>query len=113
MHELSLAENVLQLITDAARNEGFSRVKTVQLEIGQLACVEPEALAFAFESVARGSLAESARLEIISTPGLGRCADCGQTVAMAVLYGLCPACGSAALQIVAGDRMRVKELEVE
>ena len=41
MHELSLAENVLQIIEEAAQAQGFSRVKTVVLEIGRPAAVEP------------------------------------------------------------------------
>lgn len=113
MHEMSLAESALQIIEDAARSQGFSRVKTVWLEIGQLACVETDALRFCFDAVTNGSLAEGARLEIIEVPGEGRCSACGNTAAMQEQYGLCPACGSPQLQIVSGDRMRVKDLEVE
>ena len=37
MHEMSLAEGVLQIIEDSAKSQNFSRVKTVWLEIGKLA----------------------------------------------------------------------------
>ena len=40
MHEMSLAENILQIIEDARRDQGFSRLKTVVLEIGRLAAGE-------------------------------------------------------------------------
>lgn len=113
MHEMSLAEGVLQLIEDAAQREKFAQVKTVWLEIGQLACVEPQALAFCFEAVTRGSIAAGARLEIISTPGCGWCLACATTVPMTDLHALCPRCGSGALQASGGTEMRVKELEVE
>lgn len=33
MHEMSLAENIVQLIDDAAREQQFTHVKTVWLEI--------------------------------------------------------------------------------
>ncbi|MCK9214813.1 MAG: hydrogenase maturation nickel metallochaperone HypA, partial [Rhodoferax sp.] len=39
MHEMSLAEGVLQLIEDAARRDGFNKVSAVWLEIGQLSGV--------------------------------------------------------------------------
>ena len=71
MHELSLAESALQIIEESARAEGFCRVRTVVLEIGQLASVEVEALRFCFDAVLRGSLAEGAALEIIEVPGVG------------------------------------------
>ena len=45
MHEMSLAEGVVQIIEDAAREQGFSKVKTVFLEIGWLSSVEPDAMA--------------------------------------------------------------------
>jgi hydrogenase nickel incorporation protein HypA/HybF len=40
MHEMSLAEGVLQLIEDAARQQNFEKVVTVWLEIGQLSGAE-------------------------------------------------------------------------
>lgn len=113
MHEMSLAENVRQVIEDAARQQGFKRVRTVWLEIGQLACVEPEALRFSFDAVMRDSIAQQARLEIVETAGQGRCGQCACDVALAALHEACPKCGSYAVQVTGGDAMRVIELEVE
>lgn len=113
MHEMSLAEGVLQLMEDAARAQHFSRVKTVWLEIGQLASVEREALAFCFDAVTRGSLAEGAKLEVLDVPGRGWCLPCGREVVLAALYEPCPHCGSHQIQVTGGSEMRVKELEVE
>ncbi|MDP2752196.1 MAG: hydrogenase maturation nickel metallochaperone HypA [Rhodocyclaceae bacterium] len=69
MHEISLAENIIQLIECAARRDKFSVVRTVFIDIGTHSCVSPDALAFCFESVAKGGMAENARLEISTTPG--------------------------------------------
>lgn len=113
MHEMSLIESVLQIIEDAASKQGFKRVKTVWLEIGQLACVEVEAMRFCFDEAMRGSIAEGARLEIFETAGRGRCENCLREVPVAVLYEPCPACGSYQVRVTDGDSMRVKELEVE
>ena len=75
MHELSLAESILDILRDGARTHGYHRVKTVWLEIGQLACVEQESLRFGFDVVTRGSIAEQARLEIVEKAAkLGRIA---------------------------------------
>jgi hydrogenase nickel incorporation protein HypA/HybF len=113
MHEMSLAEGIVQLVEDAARAEGCTRVRTVWLEIGQLAAVEQEALRFCFDAVTRDSVAEGARLEIIETPGQGWCMQCERNVAVAALYDPCPDCGSYQVQVTGGSEMRVKELEVE
>ncbi|MDO9143922.1 hydrogenase maturation nickel metallochaperone HypA [Rhodoferax sp.] len=112
MHEMSLAEGVLQLIEDAARRDQFNKVSAVWLEIGQLSGVEPEALAFCFDAVTRGTVADGARLEIITLPGQGWCEACARTVPLTEVFGECPQCGSYPLQVTAGTDMRVKELEV-
>jgi len=113
MHEMSLAESVLQIIEDAATDQGFRRVKTVWLEIGQLSCVEKEAMRFCFDAVTHDSIAQQAKLEIIEIDGEGWCEQCACAVPLAALYEACPKCGCYALKVTGGDAMRVKELEVE
>ena len=112
MHELSLAEGVLQLIEDAARAQEFSKVTAVWLEIGQLAGVEVEAMRFCFDAVTRGSLAEGARLEVITAPGSGWCKHCETSVALSEVFGACPQCGALEVRVTGGTQMRVKEIEV-
>ena len=113
MHEMSLAEGIVQLVEDAARADGSSKVKAVWLEIGQLAAVEKEALRFCFDAVTRDTIADGARLEIIEMPGRGWCMKCEGNVAVSALYEPCPVCGSYQIQVTGGNEMRVKEFEVE
>ena len=112
MHEMALAEGVLQLIEDAARQQEFSKVTAVWLEIGQLSGVEVEAMTFCFDAVMRDSIADGARLEIIALPGTGWCMECSIAVPMAEVFGECPRCGCHQMQVTGGTEMRVKELEV-
>lgn len=113
MHEMSLAEGVLQIIEDSAQQQDFARVKAVWLEIGQLSSVEPEAMRFCFDAVTRGSIADGARLEIVIVDGGGQCLNCGQTVKLTAVYDACPACGGYPVNPVSGTEMRIRELEVE
>lgn len=69
MHELSLAQSVVEIVEEAARREGAARVASVRLELGELSHVEPESLAFAFEVAAREGSARGARLEFLRVPG--------------------------------------------
>lgn len=113
MHEMSLAEEIVQLVEEAARTDGGSRVTTIWLEIGQLAAVEKEALTFCFDLVTRDGIAQGARLEIIAIAGQGWCMKCAGNVAVSALYQPCPNCGSYQIQVTGGDEMRVKEFEIE
>ena len=97
----------------AALRDGFTRVKAVVLEIGQLATVEPDSMAFCFDIVTRGSIAEGAQLEMIMVPGNAWCMDCEKNVAIACRDAQCPQCAGYHLQITSGTDMRVKSLSVE
>lgn len=113
MHEMSLAEGILQIVEEQARTGDFCRVSLVVLEIGRLSGAEPEALRFAFEAVTRGSIAEGAALEIIDLPGRGWCLGCSREVEVSERYDPCPHCGGYQIHVTGGSDMRVKELAVE
>jgi hydrogenase nickel incorporation protein HypA/HybF len=113
VHELSLAQSVVAIIEDAAAREAFTRVRRVWLEVGQLSCVEPEAMRAGFEAVARDTRADGAVLELVAIPGRGRCPACGAESALAAREDACPSCGGYGLRPIAGTGLRVRELEVE
>ena len=113
MHEMSLCEGVLQILQTEAEKQGFKRVKTVWLEIGELSSVEPEAMRFSFDVVMKNTLADAAQLKIIHKPGEAWCTQCSKTVNVKQRYDECPYCGNYQLQITGGDEMKIKELEVE
>lgn len=113
MHEMSIAEGLVQLLEEQAVAQAFRRVNAVWLEIGPLAAVEVASLRFCFDAVTRGTLAEGARLTVLELPGLAWCLGCSRQVPIRQRYDACPQCGSHHLQVTQGDELRVKELEVE
>jgi len=112
MHEISLLENVLEILKENAKAQGFTQVKKVYLEIGKLSCVEPEALNFGFDVVMKNTLAEHAELEITQTEGLGLCGHCRQKVQLETLHDPCPVCGHPDVVVTQGKEMKIKELAV-
>ncbi len=113
MHEMSIAEGIVQVLEEQAKEQHYSKVKTVWLEIGPLAMIESEALSFCFEAVTRGTLAQDASLQIINIKGEAFCMQCLKNVPITQRYDSCQSCGSHQLQVTQGDEMRIKELEVE
>lgn len=113
MHELSLAENIIQLVEQTAGQEKATRVKTVFVEVGRLAQVDVDALCFAFEVVARGGCAAGAHLAILDVEALGVCEDCGVQTAMVAMHTPCAGCGGHRLRLLSGQEMRVKGVEIE
>ena len=70
MHEMSLVRGLLRQIEDLAGRNQARRVSVVRLKLGPLAHIEPEHLREHFVDAARGTPAESARLEIETTEEL-------------------------------------------
>ncbi len=112
MHEISLLENVLEILEEHARSQNFSQVKKICLEIGKLSCVEPDALRFGFNVVIKNTLADNAELEIRQTQGYGICGHCGQTVQMETLHDPCAECGRPGVVVTQGNEMKIKDLVV-
>lgn len=113
MHEISLLESMLDLIENNARIEGYSRVKRVCVEVGELSCVEPDALRFAFDVVMQNSLVNGAKFDILSVNGRARCRSCSIIFDIDSLYHPCPNCQSFDLKVIQGMETRLKELDVE
>lgn len=112
MHELSLLENVREILESHALSQNFAKVTQVTLEIGQLSGVEPDALRFGFDVAMKGSLAEDAELIISALAGLGICRQCGLEVELETSYDPCPHCGSPFVKVIQGAEMKIKDLIV-
>jgi hydrogenase nickel incorporation protein HypA/HybF len=112
MHELSLLDNVREILEEHALSQNFTKVVKVTLAIGKLANIEPDALRFGFDVVMKGSLAENAQLIITDIAGLGICLRCDRQVEINTLYDPCPHCGSPSVKIVQGAEMKIKDLQV-
>jgi hydrogenase nickel incorporation protein HypA/HybF len=114
MHEMALTNGILRIIEEQSQVRGFSRVRTVFLEIGALSHAEPEAMRFCFAAASKTHpLTGEAKLEILRPAGQAWCMDCSKTIEIAARFDPCPTCGGHKLQVTGGDDLRVKELEVD
>jgi hydrogenase nickel incorporation protein HypA/HybF len=112
MHEMSLVASLIALVEDERRRQAFTRVRVVRLQVGALGSVEPDALRFCFDAIARGTVVQGARLEIEMCAGEGWCPACSARAPLGERFADCPRCGEF-LQMMAGDELRLTELEVD
>ncbi|HEX5201771.1 hydrogenase maturation nickel metallochaperone HypA [Paractinoplanes rhizophilus] len=108
MHELAIAEDIVDLVCDRADGRP---VRRVTVRIGKLTAVVPQAMLFCFDLATEGTVAEGARLEIEERAGVARCRSCGALVELPDPILLCP-CGSADLDVTAGRELQVVSMEV-
>ena len=108
MHELSITQSVVDAI--AEKMDGAT-VTGVCLEIGKLSGVVPDSVRFCFELVCSGTNLDGAWLDIIETPGHALCQDCRIEFDLSDMILLCP-CGSANVQVLTGQELKIKSVEV-
>ncbi len=108
MHELSIAESVIDAVLERTGDE---KVTVVRVAVGKLAGVVPDALLFCFELAAAGTALEGAVLEIVELSGRAHCRSCDQDFQKDDLILLCE-CGSADVDVVAGRELSVTSVEV-
>ncbi len=113
MHEMSIAEGVLTAVLDAAGGCDARRVDRVELVVGQMRLVVPEALVMAWQVISEGTLAARSELAVIETPMEAQCRQCGRKFAPRIDNYLCPGCGQADVDIFAGDDIILKSVVCE
>jgi hydrogenase nickel incorporation protein HypA/HybF len=113
MHELSIAQSIVQLAEEQARSHKASTIEELELEIGSLAGVELQSLEFALESAVKGTMLNDARIIRHDIEAEGRCGDCESIFHVETLFSPCPQCGSYAVKIIKGKELRIKSLVVK
>ncbi|HEY5937920.1 MAG TPA: hydrogenase maturation nickel metallochaperone HypA [Kofleriaceae bacterium] len=108
MHELGIA---LEIVDLAAQRAGGAEILRIVVEVGALTMVLPDALAFAWEVATEDSPVAGAKLEIVTIAGRGKCRLCGTEQELSAPFGRC-VCGTMDLELVAGEELRIRELEV-
>jgi hydrogenase nickel incorporation protein HypA/HybF len=68
MHELGITQELIDTVLASARRAEASRVERVVLRIGPQAGVDPESIQFAFQVLARGTIAADAIIELEADP---------------------------------------------
>jgi hydrogenase nickel incorporation protein HypA/HybF len=110
MHELSIAEALVEIAERHARGR---RVTRVEVKVGHLRQVVPSALEFAFELVAQGTVVEGAGLELFEVAAAGTCRGCGAETPLPGFPLLCEHCGGFDVEVTRGEELLVDSLELE
>ena len=112
MHEMSLAQNILEIVCKTAAQHSALKVTKITIRAGQLRGIVPEQLKFCFEFVAKDSIAEGADLVIHTLPIQARCKRCEALFYVKEYVFKCAECASEELDLVQGMELTVENIEV-
>jgi hydrogenase nickel incorporation protein HypA/HybF len=108
MHELSIMQSLIEAVLDRI---GERKVTAVNVKVGPLSGVLPDAMRFCFDVAAAGTALAGAQLMIDEPRGLARCRSCHDEFELADLILLCP-CGSADVEVLSGGELMLMSVEV-
>ncbi len=112
MHEAMIAENVLQSILDTAKTQATRPVRAV-MSCGQVNAVNDEAMEFAFEAAAAGTVCENMKLEVRHLPMKANCRKCSCEFEFKLNSPTCPHCKQSDFTIGDDPPLLLEEIEFE
>jgi len=114
MHELSVAQRIVEIAEEQATKSGLARVTAIKVRIGGLTTVVPEALNFCFAFAREDTLASGAELVIEEVPAEAKCNSCGQSFPVTDAFFLvCPSCSSPDTTLLKGQELDLLSIEGE
>ena len=113
MHEMSIAEGILDIALDYAKKNEAQRITEVGLIIGEMSGVVTESLELSWRMLVKDTSADGAQLKIKHTPLMGRCTKCGKEFHIEHYNFWCPECQDGVLQLESGRELKVEYLEVD
>jgi hydrogenase nickel incorporation protein HypA/HybF len=110
VHEFSIAE---ALLTQVLRNApAGARVREVEVRVGALRGIEPEALQMSWDAVTHDSPIEGCVLKLEQLPWTITCPQCGRSWTSSVPFVDCT-CGNQTPTPVGGDELDLMSMTVD
>ena len=113
MHEMSLAEDVIDILKEQLENVDLELVRIVRVAVGEMMMVEKNTFIFAYDAIKEDTPLKNSSMELIEVPLKALCQSCGCRFSPEKLFPRCTQCGSDDYVIEQGKDMYVQEVEIE
>jgi hydrogenase nickel incorporation protein HypA/HybF len=119
MHEMSVAQSLIEIIRSEMDKNAVTVLQTVKVKAGRINAIVPEALETAFWTLTRGTPMEGASLELETVPLELECGACGTRFTSATedtlfLHAECPECGwEFGHRVITGRELYIEYIEAD
>ncbi len=113
MHELSVAENIIETVRLNVPENELPMVEEIRLKVGEFSNVVSDSLLFAFESIKEEHSLGSARLNILPVKFEIECSECHAVTSNRYGVRECAICGSYDTKVLSGEELQVTEIELK
>ena len=113
MHELAMANQIVEIVEQAARDYGTQQVLSADITVGKLMGVEVDNLLFALDAIkSQFNTTVETSFHVDEESIQVQCDDCSMITKLEEWVFACGQCGSRKVQVVAGESMTVWEIEI-
>jgi hydrogenase nickel incorporation protein HypA/HybF len=114
MHEVAIADALIEQVQGEIDRAGASgRVTRVAVCVGRLSGVNADSLRFALDLMVKGTILESAQIDLAHRSASCCCAACGSRTEIDDIEARCPQCGAADVTIEGGRELLLESIELE
>ncbi len=113
MHELSIAQNIIQIVNSSVEQDKLALVDKINLKIGLLSNVLKESLLFSYKSITENTALENSSLNIEILPIKIECNNCSESSTTNDFIFNCPICKSNSISVVGGDELIISSIQLK
>ncbi len=113
MHELSIVMNILNTVEENATKHNASVVHEIEMDIGELAGVEFDALNFAISNSPKTGLLKNVEFKINKIKPIAQCNHCNHQFETTGYANPCPKCQSSKTTIIKGNDLKIKSFKID
>ena len=114
MHELAIAQSIVDTVETRAAECNASQVKSVRLRVGEANAIVADSLTFCFEMLTSlDPILTGAQLLIDAVPHRAQCRHCAQEFTVVNFIAQCPTCQEWSNEIISGTELQIVEMEIE
>ncbi len=113
MHELSITQDMFDLVLEQAKKAKAKKVGKINLVIGEMTGVVEQCVQFYLDFLGKGTIVEGAAVSCRIVPLKAKCRDCDETFELKEFEWTCPHCGNNTMEITGGNELFVESIEVE
>ncbi|AFK85705.1 MULTISPECIES: hydrogenase maturation nickel metallochaperone HypA [Thermoanaerobacterium] len=113
MHELSITESIVNMVSDEAKKRNVNKVTKINIVLGELTGFEEESIRFYFEVLSEGTPLYGAKLDFKKVKAEFKCRSCGMIYNRGNFTFKCPYCGSSGVLIEKGKELYIDSIDVE
>ena len=113
MHELSIAQNIVEIIKQNIPPDALGAVAFVHLKVGNLSGVVADSLDFSYTALNNGTQLEKSRLVIERIPFVVFCNSCNGSAENTSGIVICERCGNLDTKVLSGTELEITEIELE